>query len=401
MTNIQSFHYKKAFTLVELLVVIAIIGMLIALLLPAVQAAREAARRMQCSNHLKQMGLAVHNFHDARSCLPPLNIAQGRTSFFFFILPFLEQQSIYANFEGYGDQPNNNVGTIVNWLLEDSRQEHDWAVRTNSQMPGANHAERVAWLESLGTIAYHFCPTRRAASTRLTSSSLPNNRSETSQDSPASGVEYNIWGPPNDYAVVNLFFGNDTARTQSDLSNSVHEIAWVHAGNADNNNRSGRLRGPFRNATFLIPAAQGATMPGGSGDNNWNWPTLKSWTGRDDIAWWQDGTSNQILIGEKYYSQHEQYINYHDATWLISHYGNMGGFYRSFHQDMYPLARSGVWERDVRPDYAVMRFGSWHPGVCQFLMGDGAVRSVSHATPTGTVLFPLGHVNDGQVVTMP
>ncbi|PQO44359.1 DUF1559 domain-containing protein [Blastopirellula marina] len=93
---------RPGFTLVELLVVIAIIGVLIALLLPAVQQAREAARRMQCNNNLKQLGLAMHNYHDTYGKLPPMYVQItpsidniGHWSWSAFILPFMEQGTTY------------------------------------------------------------------------------------------------------------------------------------------------------------------------------------------------------------------------------------------------------------------------------------------------------------------
>ncbi len=86
---------KHGFTLVELLVVIAIIGILIALLLPAVQAAREAARAMQCTNNLKQIGLATHSFHDAHNAIPPAYmIGMGHATWAGFLLPFMEQGTV-------------------------------------------------------------------------------------------------------------------------------------------------------------------------------------------------------------------------------------------------------------------------------------------------------------------
>jgi prepilin-type N-terminal cleavage/methylation domain-containing protein/prepilin-type processing-associated H-X9-DG protein len=99
-------HLKKAFTLVELLVVIAIIGVLVALLLPAVQSAREAARRMQCANNLKQIGLAFHNYESSFKVLPPETMCPGTgvhgPTAFVHILPQIEQSGIYQRLAAVG-----------------------------------------------------------------------------------------------------------------------------------------------------------------------------------------------------------------------------------------------------------------------------------------------------------
>lgn len=85
---------SSGFTLVELLVVIAIIGILVALLLPAVQAAREAARRTQCVNHLKQIGLATQNYHDARNGLPPMRVYDHQPTWLFLLLDYMEESQV-------------------------------------------------------------------------------------------------------------------------------------------------------------------------------------------------------------------------------------------------------------------------------------------------------------------
>ena len=127
---------SRGFTLVELLVVIAIIGILIALLLPAVQAAREAARRMQCSKNLKEITLAIHNYNAAYGCFPAgtiidyINIEKCQadcrgTSFYISTLPYFEEQQV-ENFYDYAS-PNR-------WISQTPEVHRDSVVHAASDL---------------------------------------------------------------------------------------------------------------------------------------------------------------------------------------------------------------------------------------------------------------------------
>ncbi len=151
---------RKGFTLVELLVVIAIIGILVGLLLPAVQAAREAARRMQCGNNTKQISLALHNYHDAHKSFPPgvlsrnLNaeFAYPRLTWGIHIYPFIEQGNVYNRFD-FVTQPapgDRQMDLPSNCVAADSATR---AVIPTMRCP-SDSAARIWWNTNDGTQAH-------------------------------------------------------------------------------------------------------------------------------------------------------------------------------------------------------------------------------------------------------
>jgi prepilin-type N-terminal cleavage/methylation domain-containing protein/prepilin-type processing-associated H-X9-DG protein len=181
---------RRGFTLIELLVVIAIIAVLIALLLPAVQAAREAARRAQCVNNLKQIGLALHNYHQTNDCFPGgFYLAWNATSQMFIIngdfspharlLPYTEQQPLYnaANFnlacynDNYGDVVNSTVTTTrLSVFLCPSCPPPSYTMNYagyTAVAPGNNY------LASLGS-SFEFMNNSNSALATVTSSGPPN-----------------------------------------------------------------------------------------------------------------------------------------------------------------------------------------------------------------------------------
>jgi len=360
-----------AFTLVELLVVIAIIGILIALLLPAVQAAREAARRMQCTNNLKQWGLGVHNFLDTQRGLPPACIPYPgdpdrwyRATMWPLLYPFVEQAALgeeYANadFEG---RTGFNVRFSNNWWWSD-----------NVAAGGLDEVKRVQH-SSVPTLA---CPSRRSPGKYADSGVRAD------PDSDPTCVN-NGSGPQGDYAIVIYY-------DEFEENGSV----WWHMGAAGARQNTCQ-RGPLRQAN--ITGTDGNT-----------------WQSQDGLSWWSDGTSNQLVVGEKHIPQ--KFVGQckepgrseggdcsilNVGEWRTASSFRVVRFKHPNHApngDIYPGIIS-PHENGYILNNPTGAFGSAHSGVCNFLVGDGSVQSLSMSIDP-VILGDLGCVNDGNSTTFP
>ena len=303
---------RRGFTLVELLVVIAIIGILVALLLPAVQAAREAARRMHCQNNLRQIGIAIHSFHDIRRALPPSRNYDHYTSWAFLILPQIEQINLFDNWDP----------TLKYYYQSDEAR--------------------------LTPIPTYYCPSRRTSGMQSTAGDSIVSPYETSGHVP---------GTVGDYAC-------SAGYGRSGVWN------WILSNGA-------MIMGDATTDPPTIPAGSYA-LPGAK---------LLTWSSRTSFKSLVDGTSNTILVGEKHVRPSRYGIAPEDgAVYNGDHPGNFsrcGG-------PGYPLARFPT-------DRFQVNFGSSHPGVVNFVLGDGSVRGVSVQISTDT-LGRLTARNDHEVV---
>ena len=379
MTSITNKRQRLGFTLVELLVVIAIIGMLIALLLPAVQAAREAARRMTCSNHLKQIGLAVHNFNSAKNGLPPICYGAERVSIHVILYPYMEQAALWGIVEETARPASWNNNREAAWWSVGNEDGFRWWTL------GLTEQQR----RSFGSIATYVCPSRRGPGVTNNDEQVP--------------------GPVSDYVTIIRY-----RHLGSDI-NAWHEgerwqtwQRWSEFYSGSNRDHITRHFGPFRGARRTLLSSPPTGDPRRS-------EYFRNLSPQDSISWWSDGSSNQLIFGEKHIPANHEFICESSArSWDCTYTHAVGDPHssRNFNvgRPIHELGAEGAPEAIARSpnDFAGIdyprrqnySFGSVHASVCLFLMGDGAVRSVSVSTPR-EIMIALGEVNDGRSVSLP
>jgi prepilin-type N-terminal cleavage/methylation domain-containing protein len=356
---------RSAFTLVELLVVIAIIGVLIALLLPAVQAAREAARRMQCSSHVKQIGLAVHNFHDTRNGLPPVVLHSSKGSVFQLLYPYIEQTALY---EKVTDPASGFMAAPLGTGVEPAGDT--WYGNITDSTERKAHA----------SVSIYACPSRRGGSAGF---ALP------------EGTNRNSCGPRCDYAAV---VSKATENWWADYA--VIQTAHTQSKVSD-------FKGPLR-----ISSCSFSGTYSGAGKNDY--PYLTSWEPRDTMARMADGTSNQVVFGEKTipaWALNSDTNN--NRKWDSGYFGaydntSHNSVARIICGDKEPVFSRGPNDpgipKDTLPTAAAMNgrygFGSSHSGIVNFAIGDGSVRAIS-TTTSFAIMCAIAYVDDGAAVSLP
>jgi prepilin-type N-terminal cleavage/methylation domain-containing protein len=341
---------RKGFTLVELLVVIAIIGILVALLLPAVQAAREAARRMQCSNRLKQMGLAAHNFHDVYNRMPPGYVGH-----------LTEDRSAINYSTGYND-PNYWANPWLGcnaYLLPYMEQQtmadmimvefNPLKFRNDPQFPNAPPAERGWWTDGR---------TWNVALTRMPMLTCPST---------------------NPYKALNFYYSFLTTTNQ----NILYPGGFGPNSNLGLSNYTG-CAGGF------------GTVPG-SGWNRYRGVFGNRTT--YDFADIRDGTSNTLLFGEgglckKWYRDtvDDQFIATNDGAFVWMGVGALPTAWGLYQSKTSAMVGNTPWRYQ---DYYM--FASEHNGLVQFCWADGAVRGLTVNVDRNPYIFVSGMV-DGRLV---
>jgi prepilin-type N-terminal cleavage/methylation domain-containing protein len=300
---------RPAFTLVELLVVIAIIAVLLGLLLPAVQRVRESASRTRCANNLKQIGLAIHNYHDADRCLPPCRQDPGCT-WMVFLLPFVEQRALASA-----------------WLANQSFYSQSAVARETP-------------------VAIYFCPSRRAPSDGILS--------EDGEGRIGLDNGQLVPGVVADYAVST---GDPAGRS---------DYWWTP---------SPAYSGGPSNGAFIMLNNLDPTSPS------------RGQLRRRVFASIKDGLSRTLFVGEK----HVPLDLFARGPWDSAAYnGDYGSAMRKAGIGA-PLAQD-PFERTQDT------FGSVHPGLCQFVFGDGSVHPL-RTTINPVILGRLANIADGQPVS--
>ena len=342
---------RKGFTLVELLVVIAIIGVLIALLLPAVQAAREAARRTQCLNNLKQWTLASHNFHDTRKRFPPGYLGTGGTQknqwegdmwsvqnvgLIVYLLPYAEQQTIY-------DRIPTNYLRILHTFDSASGGYKPYDPGDGSGPGGGPYGDYPGpWWDS-SIVDKTGVPLRELALTRLNALLCPS----TSPYGNLIGTGAMLYPmiPPDDptEASVGMLYFPTSGFTGENLGRTNYLGVSGVGANFPESNQWAPYQGIFGNRT------------------------------RNTMGSVADGTSNTLAMGETTGGYSDWYDGPRQRTFSMSWMG-CGALCTRFGLKNLPSPD----DSNQRPYFKEwFQFSSDHPSICQFGLADGSCRPIS------------------------